>query len=336
MAELIVDRFGAFIGKHSERLRVSVKGELVEERPLFEVDHVLVVSGGVSLSSDAVRECAERGIDISFLSSGGTPYARLVAPTLGGTVQTRRQQLLAYEDCRGVELAKAFASGKLANQANLLRYMAKNRRNSSPDTFERARDAALEVQAFADRVRAVQAKHVDGVRTELLTLEAQGAKAYWEAARQLVLSGVDWESRETRGATDLVNSALNYGYGVLLSQVERAVLLAGLDPYAGYLHADRSGKPSLVLDLIEEFRQMVVDRTVFGLFNRGVKLEVEDGRLTDATRRTLAERVNERLDGEEPYMGKRQKLRAILSAQARRVATFVRGESRYDPWVGRW
>jgi CRISPR-associated protein Cas1 len=336
MAELIVDRFGAFIGKHSERLRVSVKGELIEERPLFDIDHVLVVSGGVSLSSDVVRECAERGIDISFLSSSGAPYARLVASTLGGTVQTRRQQLLAYEDHRGLELAKAFAAGKLANQANLLRYMAKNRRVSSPDTYERARDAALEVQAFADRVRGVQAERVDEVRTELLTLEAHAAKAYWEAARELLLPDAAWEARETRGATDLVNSALNYGYGVLLSHVERAVLLAGLDPYAGYLHADRSGKPSLVLDLIEEFRQMVVDRVVFGLLNRGVKLEAEEGRLKDETRRTLAQRVNERLDGEEPYMGKRQKLRAILSAQARRVATFVRGESRYEPWVGRW
>jgi CRISPR-associated protein Cas1 len=336
MAELIVDKFGAFIGKHSERLRVSVKGELIEERPLFDVDHVLVVSGGVSLSSDAVRECAERGIDISFLSSGGAPYARLIAPTLGGTVLTRRQQLLAYEDGRGVELAKAFAAGKLANQANLLRYMVKNRRLSSPEAFERVRDAALDVQAMADRVRAVRAERVDDVRTELLTLEAHGAKAYWEAARQLLLPEVDWVSRETRGATDLVNAALNYGYGVLLSHVERAVLLAGLDPYAGYLHADRSGKPSLVLDLIEEFRQMVVDRTVFGLLNRGVKLEAEDGRLTDQTRRTLAERVNERLDGEEPYEGKRHKLRHILASQARHVATFVRGAGPYRPFVGRW
>ncbi|MER3513307.1 MAG: CRISPR-associated endonuclease Cas1, partial [Chloroflexota bacterium] len=81
----------------------------------------------------------------------------------------------------------------------------------------------------------------------------------------------------------------NYGYGILYGQVERALVLAGLDPYAGFIHVDRPGKPSLVLDLIEEFRQAVVDRTVLGLVNKGVALEQdEEGRLTEGTRRMLA------------------------------------------------
>lgn len=102
------------------------------------------------------------------------------------------------------------------------------------------------------------------------------------------------------------------------------------------VHEDRAGKPSLVLDLIEEFRQPVVDRTVFGLLNRGMKLEVVEGRLTDDTRRLLAQRVTERLAGDEPYEGKRHKLRTIIQLQARRVATHVRGEATYKPWVSRW
>jgi CRISPR-associated endonuclease Cas1 len=101
--------------------------------------------------------------------------------------------------------------------------------------------------------------------------------------------------REHRGAVDPVNSALNYGYGMLYNQVQHALLLAGLDPYAGFVHVDRPGKPSLVLDAIEEFRQPIVDRTVFGLLNKGVEIEVDDaGMLTQATRRLLAERVRAR------------------------------------------
>jgi CRISPR-associated protein Cas1 len=335
--QLIVDRFGCFLGKHSERLRVSLKGEILEERPFHGLEHILIASGGVSLSSDLIEECADRGIPISFISRFGRPYAKLMSPGLVGTVKTRREQLLAYLDERGVVLAKAFSSGKVKNQAVLLKYMAKYRKETAPELFEKVRVAAQALEDFASQIQKLEADDVEGVRQALLALEGHAAKVYWEAAGDLLLAETDWKGRQTRGAEDLVNSALNYGYGILYCQVERAIVLAGLDPYAGFLHADRAGKPSLVLDLVEEFRQMAVDKAIFGLLNKGTKLEVEDGRLTEETRRAIAEKVNERLESEETYEGKKHKLRTIIQAQARHVATFVRAEGRpYRAWVGRW
>ena len=204
---LLVDQAGVFVGKHSERLRVTLKGELVAERPLLGLEHVLVLGGGVSLSADAIRACAERGIPISFVSRSGTPYAKLVAPELTGTVQTRRQQLLAYADARGVHLAIAFALGKLENQAALLKYMAKYRQRVDPETYEMAREAAFRLEHLARRIAELRGDTVDQVRSEVMNLEARGARHYWEAARHLVQlpEGVEWLSRETRGAPDLVN-----------------------------------------------------------------------------------------------------------------------------------
>ncbi len=196
----------------------------------------LVATTGVSLSADAIRACAERGIPISFVSRSGAPYAKLVSPELTGTVQTRRQQLLAYLDDRGVRLAKAFARGKLLNQAALLKYLAKYRHRVDRKLYEMAREAAFRVEYLADRLAEVPGATVDAVRLEVMNLEGQGARHYWEAARALVRADVDWPRRDTHGATDLVNQLLNYGYGILYAQVERAVLLAGLDPYAGFLH----------------------------------------------------------------------------------------------------
>ncbi len=337
---LLVDQPGSFLGKHSERLLLSVKGERVAERPLLGLEHVLILAGGVSLSADAIRECAERGIPISFLSRSGTPYAKLVSPELTGTVQTRRQQLLAFADERGVHLAKAFAVGKLQNQAALLKYMAKYRQRVDLDLHEMAREAAFRLEHLAGRIQELPGSTADEVRMEVMTLEARGARHYWEAARHLVhlAPDVEWLGRETRGATDLVNQCLNYGYGILYAQVERAVLLAGLDPYAGFLHEDRPGKPSLVLDLVEEFRAYAVDRAVFALLNQRVPLRQDgNGRLDDATRTALARRANERLEGEEQHEGRRRRLRTIVQSQARRVATYVRGDApAYVPWAGRW
>lgn len=335
--QLIVEKYGAFVGKHSERVRVYLKGELVEERPFHGLEHLLILSGGVSLSSDLIEECAERGIPISFISRGGKPYAKVISPELTGTIKTRREQLMAYLDWRGVLLAKAFATGKVLNQSVLLKYMAKYRKAVDTEPYERVRDSALELDDCAGRIGELQGANVDEVRPSLMNLEGHAAMIYWDMAKELIIPEVGWEGRETRGAQDLVNSALNYGYGILYTQIERALVLAGLDPYAGFVHVDRPGKPSLLLDLIEEFRQAVVDRTIFASLNKGVKLEVEDGKLTEVSRRNIAEKVNERLEGDEPYEGKKHKLRTIIQSQARHIATFVRGEGKqYKPFIGRW
>jgi CRISPR-associated protein Cas1 len=147
-----------------------------------------------------------------------------------------------------------------------------------------------------------------------------------------------WEGRTGRGATDPVNAALNYGYGILYGQVERAVVLAGLDPYAGFIHADRPGKPSLVLDLVEEFRAPAVDRVIFAMINRNSKLEMDtENLLVQETRRAVAGNVLERLDKPERYERKKMALRHVIQTQARHIATFVRGDrAHYQPFVVRW
>src|SRR5439155_18817820 len=119
---------------------------------------------------------------------------------------------------------------------------------------------------------------------------------------QIIPAELTWPAPEHPGASDLLNSALNYDYGILYFQVEHARTLAGLDPYGGFLHADRPGKPSLVLDLIEEFRQIIVDRTIIGMVNKHVTIvQDEQQRLTIETRKKIVEKLRERLAASEPY-----------------------------------
>jgi len=339
---LIVDEYGAFVGKHSERLRVTrqVEGKTVKivEAPLIHLEGVLVTGRGVGLSADAVEACSEAGIPIHFLDSLGRPYAAVYSAGLTGTVLTRREQLMAATDRRGVLLAKAFATGKIQNQAGFLRYVSKYRQETQPELGQALQEAADAVVAHVVEVEGLEGACVEELRFELLAAEGRAAQRYWEALKAVAPERYKWPGRETRGATDALNSGLNYGYGILYGAVERALVLAGLDPYGGFVHADRPGKPSLVFDLIEEFRQVVVDRTIFGLANKGVALDLdEQGRLVEKTRRTLAEKVLERLEAAERYERKRQSLRTILQSQARHVATFVRGDRvRYTPFVAHW
>lgn len=335
---LIVNEKGAFIGKHQGRLRVTKDKERLQELPIMHLDQVLVGGGGVSISSDVVRACSEQGIPIHFLSSTGAPYASLYSAGLTGTVLTRRAQLRAYDGPLGVELARAFTLGKLQNQANLLRYTAKYRKEADPEAHAALTLVSMEVVDSLQAARTVKGEIVDELREALMGIEGRYAARYWGVLARLIPAELEWPGRETQGAGDPFNQALNYGYGVLYAQVEHAIVLAGLDPYAGLLHADRPGKPSLVLDLIEEFRQAVVDRTLLGQVNRGWVIgRDDDGRLDAETRERIASRVLERLESTEAYEGKRQPLRHILQCQARHIAAYVRGDrAGYAPFVMGW
>ena len=335
---LIVNEWGAFIGKYSGRLKVTKKGETLEQAPLLHLKSVLISNRGVSVSADAVRECAERGIPIYYTGSTGKAYAMLYSAGLTGTIATRRAQILAYESERGFSVARAFAQGKVRNQANLLKYMVKNYKSRDPELFQEVRNFATEVQEHETDLAKIQATRIDEVREQMLGIEGRAAQRYWAGIKLLLRVDLEWPGRQTRGAGDIFNQALNYGYGVLYGQVERALLLAGLDPYGGFLHADRPGKPSLVLDFIEEFRQQVVDRTVIGVINMGKELKLrEGGKLDKKTTRLLAKRVLERLDAKVQYEGKRHRLGAVLQMQARHLATFLRGErEQYEAFVASW
>src|SRR6266480_2924450 len=290
--ELIVEGRGTLLGKHQGRLRVMQEQKTIKEVPLIHLDQVIVIDSGVAISSDVIRVCSEEGIPIHFLGFSGQPIASLYSAGLTGTVLTRRAQLLAYENAVGVTLAKAFVQGKLENQANLLRYMAKYRKETEPALHEEMMLVALEMRDYLYELEQLQADKIEDIREQILSVEGRASQRYWTIIGQVIPSELAWPGRETRGATDAFNSALNYGYGILYGQVEQAITLAGLDPYGGFLHADRPGKPSLVVALIVAYRQSVVDRTVIGLVNRNVAIkQSEDHRLDETTRTKIVEKI---------------------------------------------
>jgi CRISPR-associated protein Cas1 len=346
LQHLILENFGDFLGKHSERLIVTDKdGNKTAQAPLMHLESVMIAGSGIGLSADAVRECAERGIPIHFVSKSGSPYASLYASGLGATVQTRRAQMLAFGDARGLHIAINIARGKIKNQSNLLRYAAKYRKETAPAIYEALYELISEIE---DKLAELDEHErmlvgppdlkIDDVRGQLLSIEGRAAHKYWEGVKLILPESYAWPGRQGRGAKDPINAALNYGYGVLYGQVERALVLAGLDPYAGFMHVDRPGKPSLVLDFIEEVRQPIVDRTVLGLANKNVAFaQDERGYLEREIRKRLAEKVLARLESAELFEGQRLPMRAILQTQARRLAQYLRGERpAYAPFVSSW
>ncbi len=336
--ELFADVFGSHIGKHSQRLMYTKGKTVLAQAPLMHLQQVIIASRGVSISADAIAECCERGIPLFFLNSIGEPIASLYAPGLGGTVLTRRAQLASYGDGRGAAISLAIAGAKINNQAATLKYVAKSRKESDPALYDLLRDASIEMAGQAEKLLDLQGMTLDDLRVYLMAFEANAAIHYWAALRQVVPEMYGWTERTTRGATDPVNSLLNYGYGILKTRVDSALHLAGLDSFAGFIHADRPGKPSLTLDMMEEFRSVAVDRLVIGLVNRRYTVEMTEwGELHEDVRRSFAGKMREHLQATVRYDGARFPIALVIQKQARRLAAYLRGETEtYLPYKAEW
>jgi len=332
-SQLFVSGFGLFIGKKSERVVVRQGKSVCAQVPLMRLQEIIVASRGVSFSSDLVEELCERGIRIACLNSNGKPFALITSPMLTATVETRRAQFAAYQNERGAELCRWIVAGKLHNQEKLLRYFAKSREGGRKDALEKG---AAALRRLRRAVLVAEGKTPDEVRGEVMGLEGTGGRLYWQQIGHMLPDELGFEGRSHQGATDGVNAALNYGYGILTAHVWGAVMNAGLEPFAGFLHVDRSGKPSLVLDLMEEFRQPVVDRAIFSWLNKGGVLTLQKGMLDAASKENVASRVLMRLVAAEEHRGKEHQVRSIVQMQARLAASAVRGLRPYRSFSFKW
>lgn len=260
-----------------------------------------------------------------------------------GTVRTRREQFLAFTDKRGVTLAKGFVQGPLYTKANLLLSYAKNRRQSNPELAEQLAIAATEIRTLAEGVTSISGSLVS-VRNNLMGIEGQGTHIYYQAIALLLDPKYSFQGRTKRPPLDPVNATLSYGYVILSSRSLVQVVATGLDPYGGYLHVDRSGRPSLAIDLAEEFRQPIVDRAVIDLFNSNQFDLQEDffeekGRflLTKPGKKKLHTKLEERFSTRISFENKSFQLDQILLLQARKIIHYLLGKDQYyEPFQYSW
>ncbi|MEM3609907.1 MAG: CRISPR-associated endonuclease Cas1 [Candidatus Anstonellales archaeon] len=330
-AEVVVSGYDVKLSKKSERLVIKEGENVFYEIPFFRISHISIQSKGVSISSDLIEEATKRGIVISFVSYNGKPYALVSSPNLNAVIKTRRKQIESYSNCKGVIFSKEIVRGKISNQISTIKYATKNLDNKD---FIKSKIEEIEKElGFLDEI---QGNNVDEVRLKLLSIEARCGKIYWDCFREIIKGFGDFKSREHRGSVSPINSLLNYGYGMLYSIVWGAVLNAWLEPFAGFLHVDEPGRPSMVLDMVEEFRAPIVDRVVISFVKSGKNIEIENGLLNLSTRKEFSQKVIERLESYEYFEGSKYKVKSIIQIQSRRAASFFRDEIEYKSYSFKW
>lgn len=329
--DVVVPVHGAFVTKAGQTLAIKRKQQPVLEVPFDAVRHVSLVGAGISISSTLMAACFERGIHIWISDALGRGLGQLQAVRPAPRPSVVRRVLTAGQTRRGSTLAKALLVGKVRNQRALLLYHSK--RPSRPqDLREYLRKTSAHLRAMMPELGAIDGP-VRTVRTELFLWEARAAAAYWSAWGRLVPAGLGFQGRRGRGAVDPVNSLLNYGYTRLLHLVWQAIDRAGLPAWYGVLHTGRRRSPALVLDLMEVFRVVAVDRVVIGLLGRGFFPELRpNGRLTLRTQRVFEKSWARNLA--RPFTG--HTLAREIRTQAASFRRAVEGCGRFEPAVLQW
>nr|QBM01133.1 CRISPR-associated endonuclease Cas1 [uncultured archaeon] len=326
--QIVIDKFGTFIGKTENRFQIKTK-EKKEEYSADIVTQILITSP-CTISAGAVKLAMEKEIDIVYTNYFGTPYARIYPCKLGGTTLTRRRQLEAYYSDKGQILVKNFIKAKTRNQLYLLKSLSRERNNLFSAEIK-------ELELNKDNVDNLKGK-IDDLRQELLGMEGYFASKYFECLAKII----PFETRD-RKSEDAFNIMLNYGYGILYNEIERACIISGLDPYLGFLHTDRYGKPCMTLDLIEEFRQPIVDRAIITLFSQK---QIDDKHfesvedkymLSESGRKKVLEAVLGRLTKKIKFKNRKLTFKQVILEQARNIVRFLIDQTKsYESFIYRW
>lgn len=343
------------------------------EIPLIKIDQVVVV-GDVTLTTPALHTLLDNGIEVCLLSAYGSFKGRLSPALTKNALIRLEQHQAHHDPQRRFPLARAFVAGKVANMRTLLmRANRKLQDEALAGKIDTLRDLAGQIAALTATPNArstvsapplsleptvseaqdddtddllpanpdgdLVAANTDRMAGlgELLGLEGAATAAYFSGFAHLLRQealAVSFHKRSRRPPTDPINALLSYGYVLLMHKVMTAIQIVGFDPYVGFLHSSQYGKPALALDLMEEFRPIIVDSVVLQLVNNRILqakdfvAELGSFHLTDDGRKTFLIKFEERLNDEieHPVFSYKVTYQRCLELQARLLAKTLTGE----------
>lgn len=333
MRYLTVTDFGSFLGISSQCLVVNQNGEITKEIALSHLRGISIAKSGVSISADLIQACANRGIKIFFLDFRSRMISAVIGQNQHATVALRKSQFnfISNDSCC-FELSKELVLNKVRNQRAVLLYFSKYLRNDVNDEYQFLMFNIRKINSLIEQIKVLHFNEHRNWRNSLLGLEGLSARFYFETLANTSLFPDDFIKREGRHARSITNQSLNWSYAILESYVWQALDNAGLEVFAGIYHTDRPGKPSLVLDLMEEYRAWVVDRNLIKLRDMLSSYSCLNNKL----KIVLTNAVHQTMQTKYPYNNKKVKLENILQRQAYKLAGAISGSNKYKGYIFKW
>lgn len=331
-SSITVNKPGTFLGKKSRRITIKYPDGQNEQFSLLKLKEINIFGRGVSISNDLIYQSVKLGVKINFFDKLGRPYANIFSPFLNETVANVKAQLKAENTERAFRFAKEIILAKIGHQIDTINTYTDNSQISEEEA-RRARSLIEEITIIRRDLKSL--KMLKNYQGTIFSFEGRASDRYWRVFKILIGDKAKFNKRVGRGAKDSTNVLLNYGYGILYSKILSSVLKSGLNPFAGFLHKDRSGKPSLILDLMEIFRQPLVDFSVLNFINNSEKNNFAGnfGSLDKAAIFSFAKMIEERLETKFTFLDKKKyPLKKIIEIQVQILTSFLRNKKRLLIW----
>lgn len=310
--QISINTYGSYLHVKDQMFEVRIKNK---ETPLPQLHYFAVhkvktitLGTGTALSTAAVQLAMQNNIDIVFLEASGDPVGRVWHSKLGSTTKIRKRQLEASLASESVQWVKTWLTTKLENQRDFIQDLKKHRAQHA----DYLNDKKERIEALTLSIQSLDAPRIIDIADTIRGLEGTAGRLYFEVLSYVMPKEYEFTGRSSRPAKDPFNAFLNYAYGVLYSKVEKNLIIAGLDPYVGFLHRDDYNQLSFVYDFIEPYRTYA-DTVVFRLFsakkiNKSHTDEIKNGySLNTEGKKLLTEAFFKYFDEETiRYKGKNQ------------------------------
>lgn len=261
--DLYINSYGTYIHKVGElfELEVEVDGEKKKQKISPKKVRSIIISTHARITTDVIALAVKNNIDVVLLDDFGNPYGRFWHSRFGSTAFIRRKQIEKFESMKGLELVQSWLGAKIENNIEHLKEL-EYKRHKKANEIEKEIE---EMRKYLVKIYEVDSS-VEECRNILMAYEGNSSKHYYNTLAHLIPQEFRFEGRSRRPAKDEFNAMLNYAFGILYGKIEKALIVAGLDPYVGILHTDNYNKKSLVFDVIEKYR-FIATKTVFSLFS---------------------------------------------------------------------
>jgi len=333
---LYITTHGAWLSRDGESIVVTVEREEKMRIPAIGLESIVCLAGA-GFTPPLMGLCAERGVTISFLTEGGEFLSRIEGPVSGNVLLRRAQYRAADDEAKKRSIARSICAGKIVNARTVL--MRAAREHQDPVAVDAMSKAAERLQRIVAGIK--EEMTADDMRGK----EGEAGHAYFSVFDHLILAqkeGFKFTQRSRRPPLDRINALLSFLYTLLVHDVRGALEGVGLDPQVGFLHEERPGRPSLALDMMEEFRAMIADRLALSLINR-LQVRAADFKVRESggiflnpePRKEVLKAYQERKREEvvHPFLNEKIALGLLPHAQAKLLARHLRGDlDAYPPF----
>ena len=308
--QLYITTYGSFLHIKDGMFQVKYTedGETIKKKIPPKKVSAIVLDKGTSLTYEAVKTALSHNIDIVFAEGDGAPIGRVWHSKLGSTTRIRKRQLEASMNSEAIPWVKTWVTDKINNQIDFIKELKKHRKTKE----KQINDVLEKMEALIQKVEQLSGESVTEIAESIRGYEGTAGRFYFGLLSSLLTKEYQFKGRSYRPAEDPFNAFLNYGYGILYSRIEKCIMIAGLDPYVGFLHRDDYNQTSFVFDFIEPYRPFV-DLTVYRLFsgkkvNKDHYHEITNGvGLTKEGKKMIVESFIQRFDTDKiRYRGRNQ------------------------------